>query len=113
MNLVDSHGIMIYNLSNYLIMILEITILHERDYIFMVNHNFDLIANTKNFTEDYLLNQKIFQKYKLKLLEMLKTKPEKITQKFSDIFRDIDQQKEIRQIKTAEYFIPQLYVPLG
>ena len=110
---IDSHGIMIYNLSNYLIMILEIKINDDRDYIFMLNHNFDLIANTKNFTEDYLLNQKIFHKYKLQLLEMLKTKPEKITQKFSETFKSIDQQKEFRQIKTDEYFIPQLYVPLG
>ena len=113
MYLVNTHGIMIYNLSNYLIMILEIVLNEDKDYIFMLNHNFDLIANTKNFTDDYLLNQKIFQKYKLKLLEMLKTKPEKIIQKFSDSFKSIDQQKEIRQIKTDEYFIPQLYVPLG
>ena len=113
MNLIDAHGIMIYNLSNNLIMILELKLIEDRDYIFMLNHNFDLIANTKNFTEDYLLNQKIFNKYKLRLLEMLKTKPEKITQKFSDIFKSIDQQKEYRQIKTGEYFIPQLYVPLG
>ena len=113
MFVVDSHAVMIYNLSNYLVMIFEMTLAEEKDYIFMLNHNFDLIANTKNFTEDYLLNQKIFQKYKLKLLEMLKTKPEKITEKFSEIFKSIDQQKEIRQIKTDEYFIPQLYVPLG
>ena len=113
MNPVDMHGIMIYNLYNYLIMILEISFIEESDYIFMLNHNFDLIANTKNFTDDYLLNQKIFQKYQLKLLEMLKTKPEKITQKFSDTFKEIDEQKEIRQIKTDEYFIPQIYVPLG
>ena len=113
MNLIDMHGIMIYNLSNYLIMILEISFTEESDYIFMLNHNFDLIANTKNFTDDYLLNQKIFHKYKLKLLDMLKTKPEKITQKFSETFKTIDEQKEIRQIKTDEYFIPQIYVPLG
>ena len=113
MNLIDMHGIMIYNLWNYLIMILEISFIEENEYIFMLNHNFDLIANTKNFTDDYLLNQKIFHKYKLKLLEMLKTKPEKITKKFEDTFKTIDEQKEIRQIKTDEYFIPQMYVPLG
>ena len=45
-------------------MILEISFTEESDYIFMLNHNFDLIANTKNFTDDYLLNQKIFHKYK-------------------------------------------------
>ena len=113
MNIIDMHGIMIYNLFNYLIMIMEISFIEESDYIFMLNHNFDLIAHTKNFTDDYLLNQKIFHKYKLKLLEILKTKPEKITEKFSDIFKEIDEQKEIRQIKTDEYLIPQLYVPLG
>ena len=111
MNIIDMRGIMICNLFNYLIMIMEISFIEESDYIFMLNHNFDLIAHTKNFTDDYLLNQKIFHKYKLKLLEILKTKPVKITEKFSDIFKEIDEQKEIRQIKTDEYLIPQLYVP--
>ena len=63
MNIIDMHGIMIYNLFNYLIMIMEISFIEESDYIFMLNHNFDLIAHTKNFTDDYLLNQKIFHKY--------------------------------------------------
>ena len=113
MHLMEGHGVIIYNLSNYLITILESKFVEENDYVFMLNHNFDLIANTKNFTDDYLLNQKIFHKYNLKLLEILKTKPEKINQKLSDAFKYIEQQKEIRQIKTDEYFIPQLYVPLG
>ena len=52
MNIIDMHGIMIYNLFNYLIMIMEISFIEESDYIFMLNHNFDLIAHTKNFTDD-------------------------------------------------------------
>ena len=113
MNLINMHGIMIYHLFNYLIIIMELSFVEENDYIFMLNHNFDLIANTKNFTNDYLLNQKIFHKYKLNLLEILKIKQEKIAQKLYDTFKIIEEQKEIRQIKTDEYLIPQLYVPLG
>jgi hypothetical protein len=59
------------------------------------------------------MKQKNLHKYNLKLLEILKTKTEKKNQKLSDAFKYIEQQKEIRQIKTDEYFIPQLYVPLG
>ena len=112
MFLIDSHGTMIYNLSKNLIMILEFQLIRDKDYIFMLDHNFDLIANNKNFTNDYLLTQKIFFKYKLRLLEMLKMKPENITQKFIEVFYALEKQKEFRQIKTSEYFIPQLYVPL-
>ena len=109
MFLIDSHGTMIYNLSKNLIMILEFQLIKDKDYIFMLDHNFDLIANNKNFTNDYLLTQKIFFKYKLRLLEMLKMKPENITQKFIEVFNTLEKQKEFRQIKTSEYFIPQLY----
>ena len=66
---IDSQGLMIYSLSKYLIIILEVKLFNDINYIFMLNHNFDLIANSKNFTNDYLLNQKIFSKYKLSLLE--------------------------------------------
>ena len=110
---VESHGVMIYNLSKYLNVIFEIKLIDEKNYVFMLNHNFDLIAITKNFTYDYLLNQKIFNKYKLNFLEILKTKPEKITQKFSEIFKKLEYQKEFRQIKTDEYLLPQIYLPSG
>ncbi len=110
---VESRGVMIYTLSNYLITIMEIMIVNDNEYKFMLNHNFELLANTKNFTNDYLLNQKIFHKYKLKLLDMIKMKPEKINQKFQETFKVIEHQKELRQIKTEEYFIPQLYVQYG
>ena len=43
---------------------------------------------------------------------MFKMKPENITQKFIEVFNTLEKQKEFRQIKTSEYFIPQLYVPL-
>ena len=110
---IDSYGIMIYSLSNYLIMLLEVKLINDSNYTFMLNHNFDLIANTKNFINDYLLNQKIFTKYKLSLLEMIKIKPEKIIKKLLDDCKSLEEQKEFREIKTDEYFIPQLYVPLG
>ena len=40
----ESHGIMIYSLSNYLIMLLEVKLINDSNYTFMLNHNFDLIA---------------------------------------------------------------------
>ena len=43
----------------------------------MLNHNFNILAISNNFEEDYLLNQKIFQLYNLNLLEILQIKSDK------------------------------------
>ena len=40
MNLINMHGIMIYHLFNYLIIIMELSFVEENDYIFMFNHHF-------------------------------------------------------------------------
>ena len=110
---VSSNGILIYDLSKNLIVISETNFISENKYIFMLNNSFELIACSKNFENEYLLNQKIFLMYDLKLLDILKIKPEKLNEKFKNEFRIINYQNSIRQIRTEEYFIPQFYVPPG
>jgi hypothetical protein len=51
--------------------------------------------------------------YYLKIMDILKIKPEKLSEKFKNEFKIIEHQNLIRQIKTDEYFIPQFYVPPG
>ena len=109
----SSNGIIIYNLSKNLTVISETIFIPENRYNFMLNNNFELIASSKNFENEYLLNQKIFLMYDLKLLDILKIKPEKLNEKFKNEFRIINYQNSIRQIRTEEYFIPQFYVPPG
>jgi hypothetical protein len=106
-------GSLIYNLAKNLIIISESTFEFEDDYKFMLNNNFEILSITKNFEDEYLLNQKIFHKYDLKIMEILQVKPEKLRQKFEKEFKIINYQNLIRQVKTEEYFIPQLYVQSG
>ena len=108
-----SNGIVIYDLSKNISIISETVFNIENEYKFMMNNNFELIASSKNFEEEYLLNQKIFQMYDLKIMDILKIKPEKLNEKFNNEFKIIEHQNLIRQIRTDEYFIPQFYVPPG
>ena len=110
---VATRGSLMYNLTKNLIILSESTFEFEDDYKFMLNNNFEIISITKNFEDEYLLNQKIFHKYDLKLMEILQVKPEKLRQKFEKEFKIINYQNLIRQVKTEEYFIPQLYVQSG
>ena len=103
-------AILIYSLSKYLIIISENTFKYENEYNFMLNHNFEILAISKNFEEEYLLNQKIFHLYDLKIMDILNFKPDKIHQKFHNVFKYINQNNLLRKIKTEEYFIPQFYV---
>jgi len=100
---------LLYNLAKSFVIILESFFNFENEYRFMFNNNFELLACSKNFEEEYYLNQKIIQVYKLKLMNVLKIKPEKIYEIFKKDFEKIHHQKEIRQYKTEEYFISQLY----
>ena len=100
---------LLYNLAKSFVIILESFFNFENEYRFMLNNNFELLACSKNFEEEYYLNQKLIQVYKLELMDILKVKPEKIYKVFNKEFQKIHQQKEIRQFKTEEYFISQLY----
>ena len=104
-------GILIYGLSKNLIILFETIFIYEKEYNFMLNNNFEILAISKNFENEYLLNQKIFNLYELKLLEILEVKPEKLHQIFEKQFKIINHNNLIRQIKTEEYLIPQLYTP--
>ena len=100
---------LIYNISKTFIILLECYFNFENEYRFMLNSDLDLLACSKNFEEEYYLNQKIIQTYKLKLIDILKIKEDKINEAFKKEFQKIHHQKEIRQFKTEEYFIPQFY----
>ena len=102
-------GSLINNLSKSLIIMLESKFNFENQYRFMLNNNFDLMACSRNFEDEYYLNQKILQSYNIKLFDILKIKPEMLNQKFEKEYKYIQYQKYIRQIKPEEYFIPRLY----
>ena len=100
---------LIYSISKTFIVLLESYFNFENEYRFMLNSNLELLACSKNFEEEYYLNQKIIQTYKLKLMDILQIKQDKIYEAFKKEFQKIHHQKEIRQFKTEEYFIPQFY----
>ena len=104
-------GRLMYSLSKNLIIISENTFKYENEYIFMLNHNFEILAISSNFIDEYLLDQRIFQLYNLKIMEILNLKSDKILQKFDKDFKLINYNNLLRQIKIEEYFIPQLYAP--
>ena len=101
--------VLIYNISKYLGIMLEGNFHFENEYRFMLNNNYELIANSKNFEDEYYLNQKIFRTYNINFLDILNFKPEKMNIKLAKELKKVQYQKFIRQIKTEEYFIPQLY----
>ena len=103
-------GSLIYNISKSLIMMLESVFNFENQYRFMLNNNFELLACSRNFEDEYYLNQKILKSYNIKLFDILKIKAEKLNQKFKNEFQYIQYHKYIRQIKPEEYFIPEFYV---
>ena len=104
---------LIYNISKSLMVIIESIFNFENKYIFMLNNNFEILANSINFQDEYYLNQKILKTYNIDLMDILKIKPEKLNKIFENELNKIKNQKFIRQIKTEEYFIPQFYVPHG
>ena len=101
---------LIYNISKSLIIMLESFFNYESQYRFMLNNNFELLACSKNFEDEYYLNQNILQSYKIKLFDILKIERRKLNQKFENEYKFIQYQKYIRQIKPEEYFIPGFYV---
>ena len=105
--------VLIYNISNNLILMLESNFIYENEYRFMLNNNFELLANSINFEDEYFLNKKIFQAYNINLLDILKIKPEKLNKIFQKEFKIIQYQKMIRQIKTEDFFISYLYNTSG
>ena len=110
---VSYEGILIFNISKYFNIILEWIFNQDNEFHFMLNGNFELIANSKNFEEEYFLNQKIFKEYKIKITDILKLKEDKLQKRYYNEYKNIRYQQFIRQVKTEEYFIPNLYIPKG
>jgi hypothetical protein len=77
----------------------------------MLDNNLKLMANSNNFEEDYFLNQKISQIYNISIIDLLNINTEKLKIIFKNEISSIYRHKLIRQAKTEEYFLPQLYVP--
>ena len=102
-------ALLIYNLTKNLIIISQSIFIVENEYTFMLNNNFELMSSSKNFEDDYYLNQKIFNIHNIKLTNILKIKPEKLTKKFDKTLKKINFQKSIRKIKTEEYMIHKIY----
>ena len=107
---VNLESALIYNITKSLINILEITFNLENEYRFMLDSNFELLAHSKNFEDEYFLNQRIIQSYNIKLLDIIKLKPEKLNKKFEKEIKKISFQKILKQLKTEEYLIPKLYL---
>ena len=105
----DYEGKLIYNISKNLIIILKAHFNLENEYRFMLDSNFDLLASTRNFEDEYYLNKVILREYNINMLNILKLNPEKLKKKFENEFRKIQYQKLIKQIKVQEYFVPQFF----
>ena len=104
--------LLLYNISKNLSIIFEISFFIENEYNYMLNNNFDLLAISKNFEIEYYLNQKILKQYGIKIMDILKIKPEKINKKFKKTIQKIHNEKLIRQAKIEEHFIKGLYLSL-
>ena len=106
-------ALLIYNMMKNLAIITESIFELQEEYIFMISNNYELLACSKNFEEDYFFNKKIFEAYDIKIMDIFQIKQEKLYKFFKKSFAKIDEFKLIRKIKTEEYFIPSLYVQPG
>jgi hypothetical protein len=66
----------------------------------MLDSNYNLIANTKNFEDEYFLNQKILTKFNIGLLDILKIKPDNLYKEFEKEFSKIHFHKLVKKVKT-------------
>ena len=107
---VNLESALIYNITKSLITIFEANFNLENEYRFMLDNNFELLAHSKNFEDEYFLNHKILNSYNIKFLDLIKFKPEKLNKKFEKEIKKISVQKILKQIKIEEYFVPQLYL---
>ena len=113
MHTIKIEGVLIYDLSKSYMFIAENSFIEDNEWRFMLNNNFNLLAHSKNFENEYGINYNIIHAFNLKIIDIFKIKPEKIYKNFSEIFKNIHYQKYIRQAKCEEYFVPQLYIANG
>ena len=98
---------LLYNLSKSLQIIIESIFLFDNKYYFMLDNNLELLANSKNFEDEYYLNKKILESYNIKIMDILKYDHEKLNIYFENEFNKIKYIKFLRQIKPEEYFFSQ------
>jgi hypothetical protein len=99
----------IFDLKKNLTIMCESTLIYFDEYTFMLDSNYDLIANNKNFEDVYFLNQKILTKFNIGLLDILKIKPDNLYKVFEKTFIKIHFNKYMKQVKTEDFFIPHIY----
>ena len=104
---------LIHNLSKTLFLILKSKFILDNAYSFLLSNNLELYANSINFEDEYYLNTNIFRLFNINIMEILGFNKEKLSKIFEKQFKKIKYQKFLRQIKTEEYFIPQLYSSIG
>ena len=110
---INQESILIYNISKNLVIMTQSQFKLDNEYKFMLNNNLELMANSKNFEDEFFFNKKILEAYDIKIMDILQIKPSKMNKIFENVFKKIDEQRLIRKAKTEEYFIPQFYVPAG
>ena len=110
---ITQEATLIYNISKNLVVMAQSQFKLENEYRFMLNNNLELIANSKNFEDEFFFNKKILEAYDIKIMDILQIKLSRINKIFENIFKKIDEQRLIRKAKTEEYFIPQFYVAAG
>ena len=101
---------LICNISKTLIVLNESTFNNKNEYTFMLDNNFELLSSTKNFEDEYFLNQRLMKMFNIGLMDILKIGINKLYKVFKLEFNKIHYQKYLRQIKTDSYFIPHLYI---
>ena len=69
---------MIYNLSKSLELIVEAIFNLEKNYSFFLDNNFEILAISKNFEDEYYLNQRLLNSYNIGIMNIIKIKPEKM-----------------------------------
>ena len=98
---------LIYKISKSLDVMIESMFLLDNKYHFMMDNNFELLANSKNFEDEYYLNKKILESYNIKIMDILGYNQQKLSKFFEKEFNKIRYQKYLRQIKPEEYFFTQ------
>ena len=106
---INFEALVIYNLSKNLEIICESSFIKDNQFKFLLNNNFELLAHSKNFEDEYYLNKKILQMYDIKIMDIFKIPSRKLHKKFEYIFQKINNQNIIRKTKIEEYLVPQLY----
>ena len=104
---------MVYNLSKCLMVIVGSIFNFENEYSFMLDNNFELLAISRNFEDEYYLNQRLLKAYDIGIMDIVNIKQEKLYNYFKNEFNQIQYKKFMRQIKTEEYFLPLFYSPPG